>query len=447
MLHVRVRFHFCISLALALAVCRPATSGFVSASAENLSELSLRQAIELALRMNPRVGAARQGVVARRGSLRSARSLPPPQLLATAVGTFNDNPLILSQSFDVIAKRDARSRSAHLETEAAAFRLQATQSEVEYDVAVAYAELQEAVELLKFVEQSTELLQSLRTIAQRRFDLGDVPRVHVTRTEIELDRVEQEMKRATAQSYVKRVALNAVMGCDPSTPVMPSDPLMLEAAPNWLAEFIGSLLGGPSRLASDSSFDLQRLRETAMAIRPQLQSARSLLRARQADVTVARAARFPDLVFQARTGTRIGSAGSQLGFGLSLPLFDWGSLSGEITSAKARAAEQAAVLSGAQLEASAEVESALHRLLAARSVAEGYVERIVPHTESLATTMRLSYEQGGSTLLEVIDAQRTLAAAQAERVRALTDYKTAVAGLRLAVGRKLADAKGGEHND
>jgi len=70
-------------------------------------------------------------------------------------------------------------------------------------------------------------------------------------------------------------------------------------------------------------------------------------------------------------------------------------------------------------------------------VADAYSTTIAARAQSLAELLQLSYERGGSTLLEVIDAERTLTETQLEHVRATAQYHRSLAELTLAVGGAL----------
>ncbi len=378
--------------------------------------LSLRDAIDYSLKHNPRLSVARHRVAAHQGQVLSAKAPSALALQAVPFGTFNDNPLVLSQTLEVVGKRDLRARSARSELSAAEFDLQTTTLAVTHDVTIAYVALQEAIARRASVEHSAQLMETLRTLTQQRFELGDAPKVHVTRVEIELDRARQTLTEATVLVAVKATALNAQLGREATTPVEPAEALTLEA-------------GSPPDLASP--------RTAALESRPDLRAARALAAARQSDVKLTQRSALPDFVVQARFGDRLGGAGTQVGFGVSLPLFAWGGIRGQTKTARANAAVQAALVDRAQLEAGAEIAIAARRLIAARAVAESYTQRIVPNAESLARTLRLSYAQGGTTFIEVIDAQRTLAATQIEKTRALADYHTALAELNRALGRQL----------
>ena len=172
---------------------------------------------------------------------------------------------------------------------------------------------------------------------------------------------------------------------------------------------------------------------------PDLAALRAGAAAGRAAVAVARRERRPDLAVQYRTGKREGSSGTQIGLGLSMPLVDWGQISGSVKAARATVASQEQTLAQAELDAGLEVEEAYRQALSTREIAESYSERIGARAERLAEVFQMSYERGGSTLLEVIDAEETLTETQMSRVQATADHRSSLVELLHAVGGLLPE--------
>jgi outer membrane protein TolC len=63
--------------------------------------------------------------------------------------------------------------------------------------------------------------------------------------------------------------------------------------------------------------------------------------------------------------------------------------------------------------------------------------RLLERTERARDLVKIQYEKGAASLLELLDAQRTLIATHVERLQDLTNYWTAVFELEQATGREL----------
>ncbi|KQW50029.1 MULTISPECIES: efflux transporter outer membrane subunit [unclassified Roseateles] len=154
--------------------------------------------------------------------------------------------------------------------------------------------------------------------------------------------------------------------------------------------------------------------------RPDLRAAEQQLQAAAFDVGAARAARFPRLTLTASAGTRSPDLDGLFKTGsgvwsvlpqIDLPLFDGGARAAqvEVTQASRRQAL-------ANYEAA--LQSAFREVADALAVRDGLAERLDAQQAQVAAaaqTLRLaeeSYRLGGSSQLELLDAQRQFASAQ-----------------------------------
>ncbi|MDN6858123.1 efflux transporter outer membrane subunit [Pseudomonas sp. CAN2814] len=175
--------------------------------------------------------------------------------------------------------------------------------------------------------------------------------------------------------------------------------------------------------------------------RPDLARAEAQLQGAAADLGAARAALFPQLTL----GLDLGSGGSRLGDltdnplyqvsgGLVAPVFNNGRLSGQRDLAQARQEELLADYRAAIITAFGEVESGLDAIagLDARQQAQAEQVRQAERAFELANSR---YRAGAEDLLVLLDAQRTLYAAQ--------DALASLRQLRLQASVALYKALGG----
>ena len=393
-------------------------------SAQPPDAVSVEDAVAAALESSPVVQAALHGQDIESGDVRATRAQDPMELLAVPAGTFNDSPVIVTQKLDLLGKRRTAARVFEAQLRAAGHHIEATRLQVARETRLAYVGLQEAIELHGLMEQSYELREVLCRLAERRYELGDVPRIDVDRLEIERDRAREEVTRAEAEVDVRRAHLNSLMGRDVDAQTMPADALSLGPRPEW----------EPTELAA-----------SALGARPDLKTAQAVLSARQASLRATRSSRLPDFEVQFRTGTRVGSpAGTEIGLGLSVPLVDWGQRSGATRAAKAGIAQQKAHVAELERLVALELATACRNLVADYDIAVAYSENIAARAEAVAELLQASYERGGSTLLEAIDAEHTLTATQVARTEAIAAYREALADLTWAAGGSLPAAPTGE---
>lgn len=176
--------------------------------------------------------------------------------------------------------------------------------------------------------------------------------------------------------------------------------------------------------------------------RPDLVEAEQRLVAANARVAVARAAMFPSVQLtgflgseaQALSSLFTGPAGIfQFAAAVAAPIFAGGRLEAQVGAARAREQQAVAGYEGAIQNAFREVRAALAVQRRARESYEAESARAAALSEALRLA-RLRYDNGLASQLDVIDAERSLLAAEIARHEALRAQRAAVADLYKALG-------------
>lgn len=150
--------------------------------------------------------------------------------------------------------------------------------------------------------------------------------------------------------------------------------------------------------------------------RPDIANAEAQLVAANADIGTARAALFPSILLTAQTGFEslaLSSLFSSAGFFYTLaasvaqPIFEGGRLSGQVDLTEARYEELVQTYRGTVINAFRDTEDALvaMRQLAAQQVLQ---EEAVAAAQTAFELADTRYRAGADTLINVLDAQRTL---------------------------------------
>lgn len=209
----------------------------------------------------------------------------------------------------------------------------------------------------------------------------------------------------------------------------------------------GGLTGGNPILGASSQVGSSLVAQRAALLpgallRPDIASAQATLESRQAQVRAISRQRFPDIELQLRRGSFFGqdygsaqgSRSTALRAVITLPIFDFGTISREKKAAQAEVRGQQAQVTLLRQQAAAQVEQALIRLGQQRETVAQYRSVIVPQTLDLLRKTQIGYAVGASTYLEVLDAQRTLRQVQTEYLQALVGTRTSEAALESALG-------------
>jgi outer membrane protein TolC len=199
------------------------------------------------------------------------------------------------------------------------------------------------------------------------------------------------------------------------------------------------ILGASSQVGSDLVAQRAALLPGALT-RPDIVGAQATLESRQAQVRAISRQRYPDIELQLRRGSFFGQgygsspSSTALRAVITVPIFDFGSISREKKAAQAEVRGQQAQITLLRQQAAAQVEQALIRLGQQRQTVSQYRTVIVPQTLDLLRKTQIGYAVGASTFLEVLDAQRTLRQVQTEYLQALVGTRTSEAALESALG-------------
>lgn len=344
--------------------------------------------------------------------LRDSADVPP--------GTLYQVPLTLSYEVDLFGRIRANVEAAGQDAEAALATLRSVELVVQADIAQTWfalretdAELQVLRETVAWREENVKLLQS-------RFDAGDIGEVDLVRARSELAVTQSEAAglertRATLEHALAVLSGRAPAGVDIAPAPLAAD-LKLPAVPPGL----------PSAL-------LER--------RPDVVAAQHAMLAANARIGVAKAAFFPSLPLTGQFGYESGSLSNLfkwstrswlIGGLLSMPIFDGGRNRANLARSEAALEQSVAEYRGSVLQAFADVENSLVglRVLATQAQRQAEARQASERAVQLADTR---YRNGYASYFEVIDAQRSLLAAQ----RAETQIRGARAGATIALIRAL----------
>jgi multidrug efflux system outer membrane protein len=289
------------------------------------------------------------------------------------------------------------------------------------DVAQAYFRLRSLDAELATEEQTVRLREESVRVTGRRFELGDIGEFDLSRAKTELATARAEAIGLQRQRATIEHALAVLLGKPASAFSAPAAPLQDAAALPLIPA------GLPSAL-------LER--------RPDIASAQRTMEAANARIGVARAAMFPALSIGADGGGVAGtfadvfkwsSRSWLLGAALSMPLVDGGRNRANVTRSEAALDEAVGAWRQSVLVAFAEVEDNLAglRILAGQSAE---IEQGLVSARRSAGLAQKLYDAGRGSYLELLDAQRNLAAVERNAVQLRGDRAVTTVALIRALG-------------
>jgi outer membrane protein, heavy metal efflux system len=328
---------------------------------------------------------------------------------------------MFTQTFETGGKRKARLLVALRNHAATAASLESFLQNLKLDAAAAFAD---ALAQTKAAEQKrlvTVAMQDFLKAEQTRAKAGDVGQLEVTQTAVEAGQLEAVLIDADAEAQNASLALNAYMGRQ-------------DAARTWRP--MGKLEIAPQR------YDIPTLLSSAYHNRADLLALRDSSAAAKDGITLARANRIPNVdvgLGWMRSSSSSNTISPQpaynmLGFQVTvpIPLFNRGQA--EIATAQAQAGQAEKILESAEVKVGVQIRQALVMYQGTQKRVSLFQSGILKDAQSALDGRRLSYQKGDSSLLELLDAQRSADEVTQSYYDALSDHLRATIELHRAAG-------------
>lgn len=398
-------FLFCIVPQLAWAQASP-------------SPWSVDEAITLAVKNNPRVSASVQEIAAARSGVRAAKALVNPTFyVAPSVPNSNGAPdaILFSQPLELNGTRSARTGVASAQLKAIQARGLTELRGLVFEVKAAYYELARSRELFSLAQDLLKTAEEFERISRRQVELGKRPGIDLAQTGIEVARAQQQVSLAESRVQTATIALNTLLNRKSDEPVG-----MLSAFP-----------------APSEAGDKETLLRQVLAGRAEITFEDALRQSFLQEARLSRAEGRPDLVPQFRSNEIVRSFAPQdYGFSIAitLPLFDWGSRRHRIRQAEQSASAQTDRITAVQNQVRQEVEQVLVRLQSAAVLLTSYQKGVLEQAKRLLDASRTGLQEGQTTLVALLEAQRTYRNVLTEYANAQADYALVRAELERALG-------------
>ncbi|HYX67359.1 MAG TPA: TolC family protein [Burkholderiales bacterium] len=276
----------------------------------------------------------------------------------------------------------------------------------------AYFDLRQAQEKADTLAQNAELYLGTLDAAQRRLRAGDLAPADVARVEVDYERAQNDARGARAELARAQIALAYMIGDE-------AEAAELRAVDPWPA---------PERADAAAV-------EQAIEARPDVIAAKERVQAAEKLRDLARAQRTRDVTIGTQYERWIpggGVATQAVGVGVSVPLFTGYDFSGDIQKAEVDRYAAIDALERARAIAGAELRRAAGDLNAAADRLERFDRSLLAAANRSAEASEFAFQRGAISVLEVLDARRTLRAVRLEALAARNDYAKALAAWQAA---------------
>ena len=436
---------------IVLILCSSVLLAGAEPAAEEKAELTLAEAVQIAVKRYPDVEKARAAADQLKGKIREVRADAMPDI---KIGSFMDrlrDPSLLNASgldnfpadlrsalvpggvnlFDygvtvkqplyTAGKVGTALRLASIEAEGTLVEVDRAEQDISLAVVRAFYNLLWAERYLKVVEETQGQKKAHAEMARTLFKNGVATEVDVLRSEVTVANGEADLVRARNEIRQARALLNHYL-------VRPID-------------FPTKVLGDFEARPPESTV-IETLAKEAARRRPELIRLRIAERSADAQIQLARAESRMKLDFTGTYGVMSRLPSNLLskdyvrwnvGVNFTLPVFDGFRRSGLVWQATAAARQARLEREKMEQKVRLDLQQALDDIRAADETVTA-ARSNVAQAEKVLTMMQNNYKFGAATTLDIVDSQAALSVARTNLLRGLHDHSVARANLRWIMG-------------
>ena len=378
-------------------------------------QITLRDALNLALSANPEIAVAMREREAIEGLKTQAATRPNPSLSTSIQDTrsaYRQTFLQLNQEIELGDKRQARMNAADIFAQKTEAELDSKKAEIHANVIAAFYAVLIAQERLSLAQSSRDIAESARDAASKRVKAGKSSPVEETKSNIAASSAKIEWNQAQAQLSSSRARLASLWGGH--LPI--------------LANVEGDVTVVPEILKSG---EVSQSLENAPAIK----LAKIEIDSRSALTKIERSKATPNITVSAgvMNNQELGGLNQAL-LGLSIPIPVFDGNQGHVQEAVSREYKAQDELAALKNQLEVNLSSQLQRLGAAKQAAESIRTDILPSAQSAFDAANKGFSAGKFNFLEVLDAQRTLVQTKSQYISALSEAHQSVAEIERILG-------------
>ena len=411
---MRLCYLFLSFILLSIPVLAANDAALQHAENQNLTDLSLSDSLDLALKANPDIAVAIREREAIDGVKVQAATRPNPFVSTSIQDTRSATRQIylqFNQEIELGDKRTARMEAADAFYSKADAELATKKAEIHANVVLAFYELLVAQERVTLAKSSVVVAESALDAASKRVKAGKSSPVEQTKSTVAAASSKIELVQAMTQLNNSRKRLSALWG---------------DNAPSF-----ERATGEVATIPEISSLsNLQSLIDSA----PSVKLAKLEIDARKAMTRIERSRAIPNITISAGVVNNQEIGLNQALFGLSIPIPVFDRNQGNVQEAASRTFKAEDELIAVKNRIQTNLATQYERLNAARQATLSLQSDILPNAQSAFDAANRGFSLGKFNFLDVLDAQRTLYQAKSQYINALLEAHQSIAEIERTLG-------------
>ena len=331
------------------------------------------------------------------------------------LGVGNDpmNGIVLPQKLSTAA------RMALTDAQAAGLRFDKSRLEMRSQVLAAYADYSLTAETIRLQSANNDLLQMTVNFTSSRVATGNAQQQDLLKAANEYEMAVSTLKSTTAKLATNLATLNALLNRAPDSPLTPPPAL---PAPRQIVENDAHIFA----LATENN--------------PELHAQNREISGRQIAIDRARQEYIPDI--GVNLSTDLAGATQTILASVSTPLLRYQAIDGQLNQAKANLHAADAQRRQAVHDLSSEVAADLAAIRDTQRQADLFEGTVLPRAQQVVIAQQNAYGNGHATLLELLDAQRSLIALRQTIAELRVEREKRLANLEALTARSFSIADG-----
>ncbi len=312
-------------------------------------------------------------------------------------------------------KRELRLESAKKSTDIAGFTYSDQERTLLFNLRNAFVQTLQAKAVRQNAIENLEYWDRELAVNRTRYGAGDMALVDLNRLELQRVQFESDLETATVNLRTAKIQLLAIL--NDRTPIEQFDV-------TGRFDFIEGLI------------NLEDLRSTAMATRPDLKAARQSVELAKTNHQLAIANGSTDPTFGVDFA-RNPPIPVYFGVSVTIPLRIFDRNQGEKARTQIDIGRSERLRDAAQTQVFSDVDSAYVTLVSTINLLRPYRDKYLKLAEDSRDRIAFSYQNGGSSLLDYLDAEKAYRDTRLAYLNLIGSYLTAAAQINMAVGREV----------
>jgi cobalt-zinc-cadmium efflux system outer membrane protein len=312
-------------------------------------------------------------------------------------------------------KRELRTESAQKATAIGVSQQQDLERNLLFSLRGAFVQTLQAKAVLQLAKDNLEYYDHVLKISRDRFQAGDIAQIDLDRLELQRVQYESDLQSADVSLRTEKIQLLTLL--NDRTPVEQFD--------------VAGIFDFNDQIEALDSY-----RQMALDTRPDLKAAVQSVEMAQTNYKLAEANGSTDPTFSFDVG-RNPPIDAYIGFDVNIPLRFFDRNQGEKLRTKLDITRNERLRDAARAQIFSDVDSAYAVLNSNAILLRPYRAKYLEQAVRVRDTIFFSYQHGGASLLDFMNAQSDYRTVQMSYVNLLGSYLTAAAQLNLAVGREV----------